>query len=322
MSIVLGSGNYQYKVVVDWPTLPQGFVLGDVAGAVVDSKQRIFCYTRGPNPVVVLDKAGKLLDTWGHGVFGGTHGIGIGLDDTIFCTDVRNHVVLQFTPEGRLIRTLGSPSGRFSGLPFNKPSHIAVSPNSGDVFVTDGYGNSRIHRFSSDGQFIESWGGVGTGPGEFVVPHNIVIDKEDRLYIADRENHRIQVFDASGRHQDTWPGVWRAAGLALGAEGTIYVAEMPPPVYILDAPGLGHSVSIFQRDGTLMARLGEDKIGENPGQFSAPHGIAVDDDGSLYVCEMPNFNMGDVWIEEANRLHTDGSPLRTLVKLIRNDNSE
>ena len=317
MSIVLGSGNFRYRVVEDWPVLPEGFVLGDVAGAVVDSRQRIFCYTRGPNPIVVLDKRGNLLDTWGHGVFGGTHGIGIGIDDTIFCTDVRNHVVHQFTPEGQLIRTLGAPSDRFSGLPFNKPSHLAVSPKSGDIFVTDGYGNSRIHRFSAEGQFIESWGEVGTGPGEFVIPHNIVIDTDDHLYIADRENHRIQVCDSTGKHQAIWPGIWRAAGLALGPEGLVYVAEMPPPVYILDAPGLGHAVSVFTKDGRLVARLGEDTIGEKSGEFSAPHGIAVDDEGTLYVCEMPNFNMGDAWLRQAGQLHTDGSSIRTIVKLIR-----
>lgn len=317
MVTVLGEGDFRYQVVEDWPKLPLGFVLGDVAGAVLDSKQRLFCYTRGPNPVVVLSREGKLLDSWGHGVFGGTHGIGIGIDDTIFCTDVRNHVIHQFTPEGELIRTLGSPAGRFSGLPFNKPSHLAVSPTSGDVFVTDGYGNSRVHRFSPEGEFIESWGSVGTGVGQFVIPHNIVIDKDDYLYIADRENHRIQIFDSKGKHEETWPGVWRAAGLALGSDGTVYVAEMPPPVYILDAPGLGHAVSVFTKNGTLVARLGEDTIGENAGEFSAPHGIAVDDDGSLYVCEMPNFNMGSVWIEEANRLHKEDSSIRTIVKLVR-----
>jgi DNA-binding beta-propeller fold protein YncE len=319
MSRVLGSGNFRYQVVEDWPKLPNDFILGDVAGAVVDSQQRIFCYTRGPNPIVVLDKAGCLLDSWGHGVFGGTHGIGIGIDDTIFCTDVRNNVIHQFTTKGELIRTIGSPSGRFSGLPFNKPSHLAVSPKSGDLFVTDGYGNSRVHRFSPEGQFIESWGSVGTGIGQFVIPHNIVIDKDDFLYIADRENHRVQIFDSGGKHQDTWPGIWRAAGLALGDQGMVYVAEMPPPVYILDAPGLGHAVNVFTKDGILVSRLGDDAIGERAGEFSAPHGIAVDNEGSLYVCEMPNFNMGDVWLEQANRSHIDASPIRTIVKLIRLD---
>jgi sugar lactone lactonase YvrE len=105
--------------------------------------------------------------------------------------------------------------------------------------------------------------------------------------------------------------------LALGPEGLVYVAEMPPPVYILDAPGLGHAVSVFTKDGRLVARLGEDTIGEKSGEFSAPHGIAVDDEGTLYVCEMPNFNMGDAWLRQAGQLHTDGSSIRTIVKLIR-----
>ena len=257
MTTILGSGNWSYTVVEGWPRLPEGFLLGDCAGAVVDSKGRIFVYTRGEHPVVVFDRDGSYLTSWGHGVFGGTHGIAIAPDDSIYCTDTQHHVIRKFTPEGELLQTIGGPSDRFSGQPFNRPAHLAVSPVSGDLFVADGYGNSRIHRFSPEGKLIYSWGEAGTGKGQFVVPHNVVIDEDENVFVADRENHRVQVFTAKGEFLSQWPGIWRAAGLDMDASGNFYVAEMPPHVYIIDAPSLGHSVSIYDKQGNLQSRFGD-----------------------------------------------------------------
>ena len=319
MTTILGSGNWSYSVVEGWPRLPEGFLLGDCAGAVVDSKGRIFVYTRGEHPVVVFDREGTYLTSWGHGVFGGTHGIAIAPDDSIYCTDTQHHVIRKFTPEGELLQTIGGPSDRFSGQPFNRPAHLAVSPVSGDLFVADGYGNSRIHRFSPEGQLIYSWGEAGTGEGQFVVPHNVVIDEDENVFVADRENHRVQVFTAKGEFLSQWPGIWRAAGLDMDAAGNFYVAEMPPHVYILDAPSLGHSVSIYDKQGNLQTRFGDPSPGEEPGRFTAPHGIAVDSHGDLYVCEMPQANMGPEWMQEAMSRHKpeQGPAIRTIVKLAR-----
>ena len=130
----------------------------------------------------------------------------------------------------------------------------------------------------------------------------------------------MQVFTAKGEFLGQWPGIWRAAGLDMDADGNFYVAEMPPHVYILDAPSLGHSVSIYDKEGNLQTRFGDPTPGENPGQFTAPHGIAVDAHGDLYVCEMPNANMGPEWLQDAAAQHKpeQGPALRTIVKLARN----
>ena len=319
MATILGSGTLTYEVMESWAKLPDGFQLGDCAGAVVDSQDRIYLYTRGEHPVVVFDRNGNFLMSWGEGVFGATHGIAIGPDDSIYCTDVRQHVIKKFTPEGELLQTIGSPSDRFSGRPFNRPAHLAISPVSGDIFVADGYGNSRIHRFSPDGRLMYSWGEPGAGPGQFVIPHNIIIDNEENIYVADRENHRIQVFSAKGEFITIWPGVWRAAGLDLDNKGNIYVAEMPPPVYILDAPGVGHAIRIYDMKGNLLTRFGDPQPGEESGRFTAPHGIAVDSWGDIYVCEMPRANMGEEWLEAAKNNRTSVQPreIRSVVKLVR-----
>ena len=319
MTATLGSGSLTYEVVEGWAKLPDGFLLGDCAGAVVDSKGRIYAYTRGEHPVVVFDRDGNFLTSWGEGVFGGTHGIAIGPDDSIYCTDTQHHVIRKFTPEGKLLQTIGSPSGRFSGKPFNRPAHLAISPVSGDLFVADGYGNARIHRFSPAGELLYSWGEAGTGPGQFVVPHNIIVDEDENVFVADRENHRIQVFTAKGEFLALWPGIWRAAGLDMDDQGNVYVAEMPPPVYILDAPNVGHAISIYDKQGNLQTRFGDPSPGDEPGMFTAPHGIAVDSHGDLYVCEMPKSNMGSEWIEAAlsNRKPGQSKEVRTIVKLVR-----
>jgi DNA-binding beta-propeller fold protein YncE len=319
MGVTLGNGAFSYEIVEGWPKIPANMSLGDVAGAVVDSKDNIYLYTRGENPVVVFDREGNYKTTWGKGVFGGTHGIAIAPDDSIYCTDTRHHVIRNFTPEGKLLMTLGGPADRFSGVPFNRPAHLAVSPKSGDLFVADGYGNARVHRFSPEGKLMYSWGEPGTQPGQFVVPHNIVVDKDETVFVADRENHRVQVFDAKGKLQGVWDNIWRAAGLDMDDQGNVYVAEMPPPVYILDAPGVGHAVSVYDKKGKLKVRMGDRKIGEESGQFTAPHGIAVDSRGGLYVCEMPKNNMGAEWMDEAtkNRKPGQAKDVRTVVKLAR-----
>ncbi len=316
MSAIMGGGDLTYQVVEGWPKLPEGVLLDDCAGAVVDSKGRVYVYTRGEHPVVAFDREGSYQTSWGHGVFGGTHGIAIGPDDSIYCTDTQHHVIRKFTPEGKLLQTIGGPADRFSGQPFNRPAHLAVSPVSGDLFVADGYGNARIHRFSPDGRLLYSWGEAGTGRGQFVVPHNIVVDEDENVFVADRENHRVQVFTAKGEFLAAWPGIWRAAGLDMDRAGNVYVAEMPPPLYLLDAPNVGHAVSVYDKQGNLQTRFGAPTPGQGPGSFSAPHGIAVDSHGDLYVCEMPRFNMGSEWMEEAQRSRGSGE-VRRIVKLAR-----
>lgn len=319
MTTTLGKGDLTYEVVEGWAKLPDDVFLGDVAGAVVDSKGLIYAFTRGEHPVVVFDRDGNFQTSWGHGVFSSTHGIAIGPDDSIYTTDTQDHVVRKFTTEGELLQTIGSPAGLFSGDPLCRPCHLAISPVSGDLFVADGYGNSRVHRFSPEGKLIYSWGEAGAQEGQFVVPHNIVVDEDEKVFVADRENHRVQVFTAKGEFLALWPGIWRAAGLDMDSHGNVYVAEMPPPAYLMEAPNVGHAVRVYDKKGNLKTRFGDPLPGEESGKFTAPHGIAVDSYGDLYVCEMPDNNMGAAWMEaaSANRKPGQGKEVRTLVKLAR-----
>ena len=218
--------------------------------------------------------------------------------------------------------TLGAanqPSARWSGEPFNLVTDVAISAKTGDLFISDGYGNSRIHKYSSDGKHIMSWGSSGIDPSQFVIPHNISIDKDDNLYVADRECHRVQVFDANGKLQAIWNNIWKACGLRVGPDGNVYIGELMGEAYYADAPDVGHRVSIYSPSGEMLSRLGDSHIGEGSGQFIAPHGIAVDSRGDLYVCEMPRANMGSEWMEEASKNRGGGLPpeVRTVVKLAR-----
>jgi DNA-binding beta-propeller fold protein YncE len=319
MATVKSAKSLNFEPLEGWAKLPDGWLFGDCVGVAVDSNDQVYVYCAGQHPVIVFDRNGNFLRTFGEDVIHGRHGISISPDDSIYLSDVRDHVIRKFSPEGKLLFTLGGESPRFSGHPFNRPAHMAVSPVSGDLFVADGYGNSRVHRYSPEGKLLYSWGEAGTGKGQFVVPHNVVVDNDEYVYIADRENHRLQVFDAKGKLQAIWDNIWRAAGLALDADGVMYVAQMSAPPYIQDAPGVGHSVTIFDKKGKELKRLGDPHLGEGPGQFLTPHGIAVDSHGDLYVAEVPKANLSPELVQGLLGQHKDGQrqELRTLQKLVR-----
>ena len=307
-----------FELVEDWAKIPEGFDLGECADVAVDSKDQVYFHVKGPHPIVVFDQHGNFLTSWGHDIFEGAHGIAIGPDDSIYTADAGHHVIRKFTTDAELLWEYRSESPRYSGNPFNRPAQVAVSPLSGDLFVADGYGNARIHRLTPNGRLKYSWGEPGTRPGELVLPHNLLVDKEENIYVADRENHRVQIFSARGKLLDLWPNIWRAAGLAMDSDGNIYVAEMPPHTFIWDSPNTGHAISVFDKNGVLLTRSGEPRLGDFPGQFTAPHGIAVDSCGDVYICEMPMSILGQEVVNTI--LHHSGhtGPLRTIVKLRRN----
>jgi hypothetical protein len=215
----------------------------------------------------------------------------VGPDDAIYCSDTGDHTVRKFSPEGELllqIGTPGQPAPLLSGRPFNRCTHTALSP-SGEIYVADGFGNARVHRYSPDGKLLQSWGGPGTGPGEFNIPHNICCDQDGWVYVADRENSRIQVFDAKGRFETEWTNVHRPIGLCHCAKHSqIYVAEAAQGQEFSNRDwwNLGPRVSIFGMAGDLRARLGDYGGPERPSAFSVPHGIAVDSTGAIYVAEL------------------------------------
>lgn len=291
-NLVLGNGAYRYEPVEGWGKLPDGWRYVEVAGVAVDSKDNVYLINRGEHPVIVFDRQGNFLRSWGEGIFSRrTHAIHIGPDDSVYCTDDGDHTIRKFTQEGKLLLTLGSPnqpSKRFSGVPFNRPTHVALSPYTNDIYVSDGYGNSRVHKYSPEGHLLFSWGDPGTGPGEFNVPHNLTTDAEDNVYVADRENHRIQVFDAKGNFLTMWHNLHRPCGMYLtrDAKPLLYVGELGAPLNYKDAPGLGHRVTILDMNGESVCRFGDPYEGEGPGQFIAPHGVTVDSLGDIYVAEV------------------------------------
>jgi DNA-binding beta-propeller fold protein YncE len=290
-AIMVGTGDHTYEALAAWQQLPVGVNLIETPGVAVGAQDRVYALTRNTaHPVIVFEPDGSFVSSFGQGVFSErTHGILAAPDGSIYCADDGTHTITKFTPDGRLLMTLGQrnqPAPRWSGQWFNRPTHAAVSPVTGNLYVSDGYGNSRIHKFTPDGHYISSWGEPGIDAGQFIRPHNIAVDDQDRVYVADRECHRIQVFDGEGTFITMWNNIHRPDGMTIGPDGNVYIGELNGIPGVDDAPGLGHRVSILDRNGSLLARFGDPVEGEAPGQFIAPHGIAVDSHGDIYVSEV------------------------------------
>jgi DNA-binding beta-propeller fold protein YncE len=302
-------GRDRYEVVDGFFRRPRGWTFVEVADVGIDGDDNVFVFCRGTHPVMIFDKDGRFLDAWGE--MGGEHftfphGLSVGPDRFVYTADSRDHTVRKWTSDGKLALTLGSPhqnAPAFSGMPFNRPTHAAVASN-GDIYVSDGYGNAKIHCFSPDGSHRFSWGQRGHGPGEFNTVHSVFIDHDDgdRLYVADRFNNRVQIFSPAGEYLGEWANLRLPQSVRKGPDGAFYVAE------------LSHRITVLSRDGTVLARWGDgvevddaevggadlalpDAPSRNPmvrgrvvndpgpGMFCAPHGIAVDSEGSFYVAE-------------------------------------
>jgi DNA-binding beta-propeller fold protein YncE len=283
--------DFLFEPIEAWEQLPADIVLGDVAGIAVDSKDRIYLFNRGAHPVVVMNRDGGFLHAWGQGVFTNPHGASIGPDDSLYLTDNGDHTVRKFTPEGKLLLEIGvpgQPSSSMSNVPFCRCTHTALSPT-GDIYVSDGYGNACVHKFSPDGKLLKTWGKPGTREGEFNLPHNICCDAAGLVYVADRENHRVQVFDGDGTYLRQINNLHRPCGLCItgGTKPHVLVGELGPYMAVNHAtPNLGPRVMILDNDGTLINRLGTEKPGTTPGAFVAPHSVALDSQGDLYVGEV------------------------------------
>lgn len=263
-----------YKVVEGWDKLPEGWKYTQVAGVAVDSKDRVYVFNRGKHPVIVFDRDGNFLTSWGEGVFGRAHGIYISPDDSIYCADDGDHTIRKFTTEGELQLTIGNPGLTLYGSPFNRPTDAAISP-SGDIYVSDGYGNSMVHKFTSRGNFILSWGMYGEGPGQFIIPHGIWVHSDGRVFVADRQNHRIQIFTPQGELIDQWTGFRQPCTIYMDKENKVYVPELQA------------RMSVLSIEGELLARWGGDRArAKEPGQFYAPHCAWADSHGDLYVGEV------------------------------------
>jgi len=296
MAVRLGSGEWTFEVHENWAKIPDEIVLGDCAAVGVDSKNNVYAFNRGDHPVAVFDKSGNLLRTWGEGVFTRPHGVHVAPDDTIWLTDDGDHTVRHCTLDGKILLTLGipgKPAPFMSGEPFHRCTHTALSPQCDRLYISDGYGNARIHKYTVDGKLEKSWGESGTDPGQFNIAHNICCDPAGWVYLADRENHRVQVFDGNGKYETQWNNLHRPNGMCLGPKGAhgtdplCYIGEGGPAGEInKDWPNIGARVSIHTLKGKVVARLGKPHGGMGPGQFTSPHGIAVDNSGNIYVGEL------------------------------------
>ncbi|MCI0796285.1 MAG: hypothetical protein J4O08_03295 [Chloroflexi bacterium] len=292
MSAIIGSGNFKYEALDSWPILPNEARLQETPGVAVDSRDQVYIFSRNEdNPVMVFDTSGNFLRGFGKGIFSNrTHGIFIGPDDTVFCADDGIHTITKFTSDGELLMTIGTAgqaTEKWKGDPFNRPTHAAVSKNTGHIYITDGYGNFRVHKYTGDGRHVMSWGEPGIAPGQFLRPHNIAIDDDDRVLVADREAHRVQIFDTEGKVLDVWNNIFLPNGMTIAPDGNIYIGELPGMTAEAPTPpNMGHNISVFSPKGELLARFGHPDEGEEPGKFIAPHGIGVDSRGDIYVGEV------------------------------------
>lgn len=303
-----------FEAIAQWETLPEAISLHETPGVAVDADDRVYALTRNPeNPILVFEKDGTFRHGFGKGTFTDrAHGILVAPDGMIYATDDGTSTITKWSPEGELLMTIGTPnqpSPRWSGLPFSRPTQAAVSHKTGHIFISDGYANARVHKYAPDGSHVLSWGEPGIDPGQFMIPHNIAIDRDDNVYVADREAHRVQVFDANGGLQAVWNNIHRPCGLTVGPDGNIYIGELNGVGLVEDCAGYGHRIEVFSPAGKLLARFGDPEEGSEPGHFIAPHGIAVDSVGDIYV--------GEVSYTIRGRLMDPPQELRSLCKIRR-----
>ena len=310
----LRSEGFAYESDDAWIKIPDGYEFPEVAGVTVDESDNLYVFNRGPHPLQVYDKNGNFLRSWGEGFYGGrAHGAHVGPDGYIYLVENTRHSIEKFTLDGELVWTLGEtgkPAPKWSGTPFNLPTHMAVSARTGDIFVGDGYGNNSVHRFSADGKLLATWGGHGIEPGSFQCPHNLCLDDDDYVYVADRENNRVQVFDPNGNLEAVWRDIYRPSGICF-YNGLIYIGELlhDPHPLLADCTTMGHRLSIFTRYGRMVARLGSEVEGDGPGEFIAPHAVTVDSQGNVYIGEVS-------FTEKGRRLEKVFTSLRRLKNVL------
>jgi sugar lactone lactonase YvrE len=272
--MAFGAGTHIYEVQEGWAQLPDGWKFGWIPAVAVDSQDRVYVYSRSEHPMVVFDREGNFLESWGDDILKDAHGIFIDAADNIYCVERETHCMRKFTSDGELLMTLGTPDQPADETPFNLPTDLAVGPD-GELFVSDGYGNARIHKYSPDGELIKSWGTPGDGPGEFDLPHCVRVDPRNRLMVADRSNNRIQFFTLDGEYIEEWGDFSQPDTIFIDDDQIVYVAE------------LDQRVTILTLDGDIIAQWGSERGSTVPGEFFAcPHGIWIDSHDDLYVGEV------------------------------------
>lgn len=323
--MLVGNGDLKFEPQVGWLSDQENAQLIEAVGIACDSQDRVYAFNRGEQPIVVYNSTGERIDAWGAGQFVRPHGIWVTPNQTLLLTDDMGHSVREFSLNGECLREIGpvgipSESGAVEfdyrkithGVaPYNLPTN-AVTSSTGEMFVTDGYGNARVHHFSAAGEFIKSWGEPGVKPGQFNVPHGLGIDRNDRIYVGDRENSRVQVFEPDGSAVATWTNVVRPCEVFV-VDDLVYVAELGRrtglfPWMDLDPNAPAGGLSIFDLDGNQLAKWGNADPRQADG-FYAPHDVWVDSQGSVYV--------GEVQVSAAKLVQADTSGLPTIRKFVR-----
>jgi DNA-binding beta-propeller fold protein YncE len=272
----VGAGKYTYEQIPDFFKSPDGEPFGLISRVAADAQDRIYVFQRRDPPVVVFDRDGKYLGAWGSGEVTDPHGLKI-VGDVVYTTDRSDSVAKSFTLDGKPILELGtrgahSDTGHVANWlaeraagPFNHPTEMLAHPN-GDIYVTDGYRNARVHRFTKDGRLVKSWGAPGHGEGQFHLPHSIAYDDDGKLYVADRANKRIQIFSPEGDFLGQWTGMGGPNDITRGKDGNFYIAEQ-------EDSGNPAYVCVRDAQGAVLVRMASRHV----------HGVGVDSHGDIYA---------------------------------------
>ncbi len=292
-----------YRTLTDWMTAPDGRVLGSMSMVDVAPDGTLWiaercgandCLANGDvDPILHVGADGEWLGAFGAGVFAWPHGIYVDAAGNVWVTDARGgddrgQQVIKFGPDGRELMRLGASAHAGDGpTHFNGPTDVVVAPN-GNVFVSDGHepmSNNRIVKFAADGTYLAEWGGTGSGPGQFLVPHALALDSQGRLFVADRDNNRVQIFDQDGRFLEEWTQFGRPSGIHIAADDTLYVSDnqsneerhpgWPRGIYVGSA-----------KDGTVSAFIPDPAFDPTRAQETGAHGLAADAAGAVYGAEV------------------------------------
>lgn len=274
-------GLLRYKVQIRFgeepeETMPANWRFGRVSAvATSPDAGEVYVFQRGKHadPVVVFDAKGKYLRSWGKGLFGNPHAIRTDRDGNVWITDNGNHQVMKFTPKGELLLSLGvRGQAGADAKTFNRPTDIAWAPN-GDFYVSDGYGNSRVVKFAKNGKYLTAWGRRGTGPGEFNLPHSVAVDAKGQVYVADRENNRIQIFDSDGKYLREWKHTGSTQNIFITPAGELWLMTYRDAVEIRTYDTLsGRLMKVDAGTGKILGSI------ETPG-----HWIDVARSGDIFV---------------------------------------
>jgi DNA-binding beta-propeller fold protein YncE len=288
------NSTQSFAVDPAWPERRADIVWGPMSGIAVDRADNVWVLSRKNIQVIQYSPAGKVLRAWGNGFLKGPHQLRLDSHDNLWFADSGNHVVVQTTPDGKVLRTLGTPGeGACDESHFWKPTDVAVS-NAGDVYIADGYGNARIVHYDKNGKYVRAWGKLGVKTGEFNLLHSVAVDSRGRVYVADRNNARVQVFEGNGTFVDQWLNIVVPCSFGMTRKDELWICGTSPMLWrdedgMLGYPPKDQLVMKFNTAGKMLQLwsfpMGEDGK-EKPGDLNWIHGLAADSKGNLFAVDV------------------------------------